>query len=166
MKNQNYVPIRYLPYKLTKRDRKKQVTMLKKSRKMYKTGKYYTRKPLASYTNKTSDHILKAKQMYNLDSISPNSNLAKATGCSIGSLRKIVTKGEGAYFSSGSRPNQTAQSWGLARLASSVTGGKASAVDFDILEKGCQHNKKAFLLAKQSRRKYKYGYSRTKRVRM
>jgi len=161
-----YVPLRYLPYKLTKRDRKKQANMLAKSRKMYKKGNYYTRKPVASYKNKTSNHILKAKQIYKVNNISPNSNLAKATGCSISSLRKIVKKGEGAYFSSGSRPNQTAQSWGLARLASSVTGGKAAAVDFDILEKGCQHNKKAFLLAKQSRGKYKYGHSRTKRVRI
>jgi hypothetical protein len=140
--------------------------MLAKSRKMYKNGKYYTRKPVTSYKNKTSNHILKAKQIYNLDTISPTSNLAKATGCSIDSLRKIVKKGEGAYFSSGSRPNQTAQSWGLARLASSVTGGKAAAVDFDILEKGCKHNKKAFILAKQSRKQYNYGNSRTKRVRI
>jgi hypothetical protein len=162
----SYVPLRYLPYKLTKRDRKKQVNMLEKSRKMYKKGKYYTRKSITSYKNKTSNHILKAKQIYNLDTISPTSNLAKATGCSIDSLRKIVQKGEGAYFSSGSRPNQTAQSWGLARLASSVTGGKAAAGDFDILEKGCKHNKKAFLLAKQSRKQYNYGHSRTKRVRI
>jgi len=162
----SYVPLRYLPYKLTKRDRKKQANMLAKSRKMYKNGKYYTRKPVTSYKNKTSNHILKAKQIYNLDTISPTSNLAKATGCSIDSLRKIVKKGEGAYFSSGSRPNQTAQSWGLARLASSVTGGKAAAVDFDILEKGCKHNKKAFILAKQSRKQYNYGNSRTKRVRI
>lgn len=161
-----YVPLRYLPYKLTKRDRKKQVNMLAKSRKMYKKGKYYTRKPIASYQNKTSNHILKARNIYKVDKISPNSNLAKATGCSISSLRKIVEKGEGAYFSSGSRPNQTAQSWGLARLASSVTGGKAAAIDYDILENGCKHNKKAFILAKQSRKKYNYGHSRTKRVRI
>ena len=73
-------------------------------------------------------------------------------------------KGKGAYFSSGSRPNQTAQSWGLARLASSITAGKSAAVDFNILEKGCQHNKKAFILAKKSRKKYKFGHSKTKKV--
>jgi len=34
-------------------------------------------------------------------------------------------------------------------LASSITGGNASAVDYDILKNGCSHNKRAFLLAKK-----------------
>lgn len=160
----SYVPIRYLPYKLSRRDKQKQRRMLLKSRKMYKQKKYYTRQSLSSYKNKTSKHILNARKIYRVNNVSPNSNLARATGCSVNSLKKIVQKGEGAYFSSGSRPNQTAQSWGLARLASSVTGGKASAIDFDILEKGCNHKKKAFLLAKKSLKKYNYGRSKTKRV--
>ena len=90
--------------------------------------------------------------------------MSKATGCSILSLKKIVKKGEGAYYSSGSRPNQTPQSWGLARLASSITGGKAAAVDYDIIESGCNHKKRAFILAKKSRTKYKYGHSKTKKI--
>ena len=56
-------------------------------------------------------------------------NYQKKTGCSIEALKKIVNKGEGAYYSSGSRPNQTSHSWGYARLASAITGGKAAAVD-------------------------------------
>lgn len=160
----SYVPIRYLPYKLSRRDKQKQRRMLLKSRKMYKQKKYYTRQSLSSYKNKTSKHILNARKIYRVNNVSPNSNLARATGCSVNSLKKIVQKGEGAYFSSGSRPNQTAQSWGLARLASSVTGGKASAIDFDILEKGCNHKKKAFLLAKKSLKKYNYGRCKTKQV--
>ena len=79
-------------------------------------------------------------------------------------MNQIVKKGEGAYFSSGSRPNQTAQSWGLARLASSITAGKSAAVDYDILNKGCDHNKKAFKLANKSRKKYKYGHSKTRKT--
>ena len=65
-----------------------------------------------------------------------------------------MKKGQGAYYSSGSRPNQTSHSWGTARLASSITGGKAAAVDYDIIDKGCNHNKRAFILAKKSRSKY------------
>jgi hypothetical protein len=101
---------------------------------------------------------------YNISVITPNKELSKKTGCSIDALKKIVNKGEGAYFSSGSRPNQTAQSWGLARLASSITAGKSAAVDFNILDKGCDHNKKAYKLAKTAKRKYKYGHSATKKV--
>ena len=38
------VPTRYLPKRLTKKDKRKQSRELKKSRKAYKKGKYYTRK--------------------------------------------------------------------------------------------------------------------------
>ena len=153
------VPLRYIPKKLTRKDRERQRRMLKKSRKLYKSNqynkskKYYTRKPLASYKNKTSEHIVKARRLYKIDNIKPSKELVKATGCSMKALNKIVSKGEGAYFSSGSRPNQTAQSWGFARLASAVTGGKAAAVDYNIIENGCDHKKLAFRLAKKSKKK-------------
>jgi hypothetical protein len=158
------IPIRYLPNKLTKKDKKKQVNMLIKSKKLYKQNKYYTRSKLPSYKNKTSNHIVNARKLYNINNVSPNKNLSIKTGCSIEALKQIVKKGEGAYFSSGSRPNQTAQSWGLARLASSITSGKAAAVDYNILEKGCDHKKKAFILANKARKKYKFGHSKTKKV--
>ena len=158
------IPIRYLPFALSKKDKQKQIKMLNKSKKMYKKGKYYTRKRLPSYNNKVSKHIIYARKIYNIQNITPNKELSRKTGCSLSALKQIVKKGQGAYFSSGSRPNQTAQSWGLARLASSITAGKSAAVDFNILEKGCQHNKKAFILAKKSRKKYKFGHSKTKKV--
>ncbi len=47
----------------------------------------------------------------------------------------IIKKGKGAFFSSGSRPNQTPFSWGLSRLASVIMGGPARKVDKDIWEK-------------------------------
>jgi hypothetical protein len=158
------IPIRYLPRRLSKKDKEKQIKMLTKSRKLYKKDKYYTREKLPSYKSKTSQHIKNARRIYGVEKIVPSKELGEATGCSIDALKKIVKKGEGAYFSSGSRPNQTAQSWGYARLASSITGGKSAAVDYDILEKGCKHNKKAFILANKSRRKYKYGRGQTKKV--
>ncbi len=158
------IPIRYLPKNLSKKDKKKQVSMLVKSRKLYKKKKYFTRKKVASYKSKTSNHILNARKIYGIENIKPSKELATKTGCTIGALKKIVNKGAGAYFSSGSRPNQTGQSWGLARLASSITGGKAAAVDYDIINKGCQHNKKAFILASRARKKYGYGHSKTKKV--
>lgn len=151
---------RYLPERLTRSDRKKQATMLKKSRRLYKKGVYYTRKRVESYPHKNSSHVIKAKRIYNIDTINPSSNLALKTGCTIDALKKIVSKGEGAYFSSGSRPNQTGQSWGIARLASSITGGKAAAVDYSILENGCRPESRALQFAKQARKKYGYGKHR------
>ncbi len=157
-------PLRYLPKKLTKKDKNKQFKMLIKSKKLYKKHKYYTRKNISSYKNKKSNHISNARKIYNIKNISPNKELAKKTGCKISALKQIVKKGEGAYYSSGSRPNQTPQSWGLARLASSLTSGKAAAVDYDIIKNGCDHKKKAFILANKSRKKYKYGHSKTKKT--
>ena len=158
------IPIRYLPKNLSKKDKQKQVQMLLKSRKLYKKKKYFTRKKVSSYKSKTSNHILNARKIYGIENIKPSNELAAKTGCTIAALKKIVNKGAGAYFSSGSRPNQTGQSWGLARLASSITGGKAAAVDYDILNKGCQHNKTAFILANKAKKKYGYGHSKTKKV--
>ena len=160
------IPIRYLPKKLSKKDKRKQIKMLTKSKKLYKSNKYYTRKNVSSYKSKPSKHIINARRIYNLEKITPNTELSLATGCSISSLQKIVKKGEGAYYSSGSRPNQTPQSWGFARLASSITGGKSAAIDYDILEQGCDHKKTAFLLATKSKKKYKYGHSQTKKVKV
>jgi len=164
MKMKMKIPIRYLPNRLTKKDRKKQLGMIIKSKKLYKKNKYFTRKQIPSFHSKPSNHIINARKIYNISKITPNEELSRATGCSISALQQIVKKGEGAYFSSGSRPNQTAQSWGLARLASSITGGKAAAVDYNILESGCKHNKKAFILANKSRKQYKFGNSATKKV--
>lgn len=152
-------PIRYVPTNITKKDTKAQVNMLLKSKALYKKHQYYTRKKMPSYKSRKSNHILNARRIYDIQTITPNQELSLKTGCSIDALKQIVKKGEGAYYSSGSRPNQTAQSWGLARLASAITGGKSAAVDYDILTNGCNHKKKAFMLANKSRRKYKYGHS-------
>lgn len=158
------IPLRYIPYSLTKKDKQKQMKQLDKSKRLYKTHHYYTRDKIKSFTSKPSKHVINARKIYNIENVTPSKELSLKTGCSIKVLKKIVQKGEGAYFSSGSRPNQTAQSWGHARLASSITGGKAAAVDYKIIENGCDHKKKVFKLANQSRTKYKYGHSSTKHL--
>ena len=158
------LPIRYLPKNITSDDKKKQIKMLLKSKKLYKKQKYYTRKNISSYQHKKSNHLLNARKIYNIKNITPNKELAQKTGCKLSALNDIVKKGAGAYYSSGSRPNQTPHSWGLARLASSITSGKAAAVDYDIIKNGCSHKKKAFILANKSRKKYKYGHSKTKKI--
>jgi len=160
------VPIKYLPKHISKKDKKTIVKELKKSRKAYKKQSYYTRKHISSYKSKPSQHILNVKKLYNIDKLAINANLSHKTGCSINSLRKIVNKGQGAYYSSGSRPNQTSHSWGLARLASSISGGKASAIDYKILEHGCSKSSKALKLAKKAKLKYNFGTRRVKKTRL
>jgi hypothetical protein len=158
------INLRYLPKNLTKKDKVKQSKMLLKSKKMYTKHKFYTRKPVSSFKTKTSKHILNARKIYNVDKIGATNELSKKSGCSKNALAKIINKGAGAYYSSGSRPNQTAQSWGYARLASAITAGKSAAIDFTILENGCNHDKKAYKLASKAKRKYKFGHSKTRKV--
>ncbi len=160
------IPVRYLPKKLTRKDKSKQVRMLMRSRRLYKNNKYYTRKEVPSYKSKTSSHIVDARRIYNIKNVEPNKELAMKTGCTLAALNKIVSKGEGAYYSSGSRPNQTPQSWGIARLASSLTAGKSAAVDYEIIKNGCNHKKRAFIMANRAKKMYKYGHSSTKKVKV
>ena len=149
------IPNRYLPDILSKKDYKKQKNNIIKSRKLYKKGIYYTRPKVSSFHSKPSNHIQHAEKIYNLKKVLPNKELSMKSGCSINALEKIVNKGRGAYFSSGSRPNQTAESWGIARLASALTGGKSSIVDFHILYDGCKKNSKALKMATKTCKKEK-----------
>jgi hypothetical protein len=89
--------------------------------------------------------VKRATALYGVP-IKPSKALVKASGCPMSVLRAIVKKGEGAYYSSGSRPNQTAHSWAYARLASALTGGKSAKIDFHLV-KQCDPKKKAYKLA-------------------
>ena len=129
------IPKRYIS-PLSKKEKRIQTNLILKSRRDYKKGIYQTRKKMKSYPNKKSSHIQHAQEKFGVTSMVPSKELAKKTGCPLSVLKKIVQKGEGAYYSSGSRPNQTPQSWGLARLASSLSGGPAARVDAKELE-GC-----------------------------
>ena len=79
-------------------------------------------------------------------------------------LRKIVKKGQGAYYSSGSRPNQTATGWGYARLGSAITGAKSAIYDYNILKNNCTKSSKALKLANKAFKKYKN--SRVKKIKI
>jgi hypothetical protein len=160
------INLRYLPKRLSVKDKKIQEKELLKSRKLYKKSVYYTRKNVSSFKSKKSPHITRAENIYHVTKIGATNELAKATGCSKSSLAKIINKGAGAYYSSGSRPNQTAQSWGIARLASAITSGKAAAVDYKILEEGCNPKSKALKLAKKARKKHGHGTRKVPKVKI
>ena len=160
------VPKRYLPDVLTKYDKQKYKSELNISRDKYKKGKYYTRRKLRSFKSKKSSHVKNAMKMYNVEKIHPTKELAKKTNCSLSSLQKIHEKGQGAYYSSGSRPNQTAHSWGYARLASAITGGPSSVIDNHLLEEGCKSTSRALKLSRKNKKMNKNKIKRTKRVKM
>lgn len=158
------INLKYLPKKLSKKDKQKQTKMLVQSRKLYPKNIYFTRKPLKSFHSKTSKHIHKAQKLYKVDKIGATNELAKASGCNKQTLAKIINKGAGAYYSSGSRPNQTPQSWGIARLASALTAGKAGAIDYDLLVKGCKKNSIGYKMAQKAKQKFKKGKRKVPKV--
>jgi len=92
-----------------------------------------TMRPKTSFKSERSSWARKFENKYGTkisDKKFIYKNIISKTGA-----EKIIMKGKGAYYSSGSRPNQTAYSWGLARLASVIMGGNARKVDKDIWEK-------------------------------
>jgi len=115
---------KYVPKSLTKEDKKKQV-------KSIKEGK--DRPKVKSFKSKRSSHVVKFENKYG-EKITNDSFISKNIISKTG-IDKILSKGRGAYYSSGSRPNQTADSWARARLASVIMGGKARQVDAEIWAK-------------------------------
>ena len=128
-KNTKKIPEKYTE-RLSRRDRTKQKKNLIKSRKMYKKGVYVDRPKLKSYPKKKSNHIVKFEKRYN-HKITDKDFIDKHILSKKGQ-NQILKKGRGAYYSSGSRPNQSSSSWAYARLASVITGGKARKVDNKI----------------------------------
>ena len=148
------VPQHYIPKHLSRKEKRQQKKELAKSRRAYKKGKYHTRKKVKGYKSKRSKHENRVRKMYkfkNNEKITIK-KLSKKTHCSEKSLKGIVKKGQGAYYSSGSRPNQTAHSWGYARLYSAITGGPAAKYDKHLLDEGCSKKSKALKLAKNPRK--------------
>jgi hypothetical protein len=146
------IPTRYIPKRLSRTDTVKQRNSIKKSRQEYTRKKYYLRPDVKSFVSKPSNHVSNAKRIYKVKNVKPSYELVRKTGCSLRTLEKIVNKGRGAYYSSGSRPNQTPDSWGYARLASAVTGGKSSVIDYHLLKTGCKKKSKALRLATRAKR--------------
>ena len=126
----------YVPASLSPEDRTTQQKALKTSQDAYDRGEYVDRPSLPSFRSQKSPHVRRAKKMHGIESMADLEGLAASTGCSVSSLQKILRKGKGAYYSSGSRPNQTPDSWAYARLASATTGGKAAKVDLKELRQG------------------------------
>ena len=123
-KTKEGIPKKYVPKSLSPEDRKKQVKSIKEKTK---------RPKLESFKSKRSSHVEKFEKKYGYK-ISNLSRISKEIISRKG-INEILDKGRGAYFSQGSRPNQTPESWSLARLASVIMNGPARKVDKDIWNK-------------------------------
>jgi hypothetical protein len=116
------IPAQYLKG-LKGKDREKQIKSIFEG----------TIRPTTKAPEKRSSHVIKFEKKYNkkiTDEDWIHKNIITRTG-----QNKIMEKGMGAYFSGGSRPNQTPSSWKYARLASVIMGGPARKVDKNIWDK-------------------------------
>ena len=115
------IPKQYLPKSLTPADRKKQEKSIREGKR---------RPKVESFKSKRSSHVVKFEKKYGkkiTDDKFIDKNIIRKKGIDL-----ILDKGRGAYFSSGSRPNQTPESWSRARLASVIMNGAARKVDLKI----------------------------------
>ena len=125
----------YIPDNISKDDLETQKKQIKKSRSDYKKGIYTARKKIKSFKSKKSRHIVDFQKRYGeIKSMNDLEGISKEFNIPIESLEMVIKKGKGAFYSSGSRPNQTPDSWAYARLASTLLGRKACKVDKHIFK--------------------------------
>ena len=116
------IPAQYLKG-LKGKDREKQIKSIFEG----------TIRPKTKAPEKRSSYVIKFEKKFNkkiTDEDWIHKNIITRTG-----QKKIIEKAMGAYFSGGSRPNQTPSSWGYARLASVIVGGPARRFDKTIWDK-------------------------------
>lgn len=123
-KQERKIPQRYIPKSLSKEDKKKQEKSILQEKK---------RPKLKSFESKRSPFVEQFEKRYGFK-INNFSRINKEIITRAG-INKIMAKGRAAYFSSGSRPNQSSESWALARLASVIMNGKARGVDQKIWDR-------------------------------
>ena len=105
------IPKSYLPDSLTPSQRKKQIKSIFEG----------TDRPKLKIKERKSSNTINFNKKYgdrfkNLKGGKSVENIAKVVGLPFKALKEVFVRGEGAYKSSGSRPNQTAQSWAYGRL--------------------------------------------------
>lgn len=115
------IPRQYLPRSLSRRDRQRQRRSIEQGTDRPKVKSYTSRRSqwVKKFENKYGESITNKTWIHN--------NLLTRAG-----QNKVLSKGRGAYYSSGSRPNQTKDSWAYARLASVLMNGPARKVDQKI----------------------------------
>ena len=112
------IPQRYVPKNLSRRDASKQKRSIRLGKK----------RPKVKYPKKKSGWTKKFHDKYGDKSLRWISKYI----ISKRGINEIKRKGIAAYYTSGSRPNQTPQSWWKARLYSVIMGGPARRIDKKI----------------------------------
>lgn len=131
MDNKKKYKNQYIPKSLSDADKKKQIKSIKEKtiRPKLKSFQSKPSKYTEAFNKKYGDKLSKMKGGKS------KRNISKVTGIPFKALDEVYKKGSGAYFSSGSRPNQTPQSWSRSRMYSYIMGGRTRQVDKEITKK-------------------------------
>ncbi len=125
------IPKRYLPDTLSKSERQKQIKSIFEGKERPKTK---VKEKKSTWTTQFDKEY--GVQLDAMKGKRSKSNIAKVTGIPLKAINEVYKKGEGAFYSSGSRPNQTASSWARGRIYAYIMGGeKVRKVDKDITDK-------------------------------
>ncbi len=125
------IPKRYIPDTLSKADRAKQIKSIFEK----------TNRPKVEVKKKRSKWTIKFDNEYGkkIDKMKggrSKRNIAKVSSIPFKAIDEVYKKAEGAFYSSGSRPNQSATSWALGRVYAYIMGGEAvRRLDKHITEK-------------------------------
>ena len=116
------IPKKYVPDSLSKKDKEKQIKSIAEGKP----------RPKVKAPSRRSTWTVKFEKKYGYNIRDPrvSKEILTKTG-----MDKILNKGRAAYYTGGSRPNQTPDSWAYARLASVIMGGPARKVDANEWEK-------------------------------
>ena len=117
---------------LSNKDTKLQKMYIRISKRESEKGVYKVRPIPKSYKYKPSRHVLDFERIYGITTKNTKKIYA-LTGVSVSKQKRILSKGRGAYFYSGSRAGQTPSSWAYARLGSALLGRGACSIDQHIL---------------------------------
>lgn len=115
------IPDRYVPKSLSDKQLKLQIKSIfeKKDRPIFKNR----RKRKSSWTIKFKEAYGNAIEKHG--GKKDLKTIAKVSKIPLKALQEVYKKGVGAYYSSGSRPGQTANSWAYARVYAYIMGGAA-----------------------------------------
>ena len=123
-KNKKKVPKTYVPSSLSAKDKKAQINSILKGIDRPKVSTFKSKR--SGWAKKFED-----KYGYKINEVSKiDKSILKEKG-----QKEIIGIGMKAYYTSGSRPNQTPFSWGLGRLASVIMNGPARKIDEKIWKK-------------------------------
>ena len=127
------IPRRYLPKSLTESDRRKQLKSIEEG---------VDRPKVKSFKSKKSKWTILANNYFG-DGNTSKRDMARVLARGdkarykeiLKGLNLIYDKGQKAYYTSGSRPNQTKESWGYGRVFSVLFGGKSRNIDKNEVNK-------------------------------